>query len=192
MGDSRHACRIAQMSDLRGKPKTQGGMFSEPADEKSFPTVAVTIAAVAVALVVAALVVIGKRDAKPNAPNTLQAMATYASNLEFSHIELSEATSLTGGKSTYIDGHVANHGPATVTGITVQVVFTNDEQMPPQLETVGLPLVYMRDPYIDTRPVGAAPLAAGAEADFRLVFEGIQPNWDQKPPEIRVTRVTTK
>jgi hypothetical protein len=50
----------------------------------------------------------------------------------------------------------------------------------------------MRDPYIDTRPVSAAPLPAGGEADFRLVFEDIRPNWDQKPPEIRVTKVSTR
>jgi hypothetical protein len=175
------------------EPKPEmSGMFSEPTEEKSFPTVAVTIAVVVIAIVVSGLMVMSKRSATPPAPTTLQPLAAYAPNLEMSQIQMSEATSPTGGKSTYIDGHVANHGTATVTGITVQLVFGNEEQMPPQLETEELPLVYMRDPYIDTRPVSAAPLAPGGEADFRLVFEDIRPNWDQKPPEIRVTKVTTR
>jgi hypothetical protein len=175
------------------EPKTEmSGMFSEPTGEKSFPTVAVTIAVVVIAVVVAVMMGLSKRGAKPASPNTLQPLAAYAPNLEMSHVQMSEATSPTGGKSTYIDGHVANHGTATVTGITVQLVFGNDEQMPPQFETEELPLVYMRDPYIDTRPVSAAPLPAGGEADFRLVFEDIRPNWDQKPPEIRVTKVSTR
>jgi hypothetical protein len=183
------ACRIAVMSE----PKMQmSGMFSEPTGEKSFPTAAVTIAVVVIAVAVAVLMVMSRHARVPAAPTTLQPLAAYASKLEMSNIQMSEATSPTGGKSTYIDGRVTNHGAATVTGITVQLVFGNDEQMPAQLETEGLPLVYMRDPYIDTRPVSAAPLAPAAGADFRLVFENIRPNWNQMSPEIRVTKVSIR
>ena len=89
---------------------------------------------------------------------------------------------MSGGKQTYLEGHIANHGSKTVTGITVQVVFANDVHMAPQIETGPLNMIYMREPYMDTRPVSASPLAPGAEADFRLIFDDISGNWNQQLP----------
>jgi hypothetical protein len=109
-----------------------------------------------------------------------------------SGIQMSEASSISGGKSIYIDGHVANRGPATVTGITVQVIFANDAAMPPQLETLPVSLVYMRQPYVDTRPVSAMPLAPGAQADFRLIFDNIEDNWNRQTPAIHIIGVSTR
>ena len=39
----------------------------------------------------------------------------YAASLPLTNLKPSESTSLSGGKSTYIDGHVANNGSRTVT-----------------------------------------------------------------------------
>jgi hypothetical protein len=105
---------------------------------------------------------------------------------------MSESTSLSGGKSTYIDGHIANKGDKTVTGITVQVLFANDTGMPPQIETVPLNLIRTREPYVDTQPISAAPLAPGGEADFRLIFENIQESWNQQTPAMRAVQVSTR
>ena len=166
-------------------------MFAEPAVEKSFPTTAVGIAAAVVVVLAVVFLVLG-RGHSASAPNTLQPLAAYAPNLTLSGVAMSEASNGTGGKLTYIDGHVANHGAATVTGVTVQVVFANDAAMPPQVETLPMTLIRMREPYIDTEPVSAAPLTPGAEGDFRLIFENVSDNWNQQTPEIRVIRTESR
>ncbi len=177
------------MADQSSNPTPS--LFTEPTPERGFPTTAVAIAAAAVTILVIVLVLMGKRSTPPPPPKTVQPLAAYAANLALSGIQMSEASSISGGKSIYIDGHIANHGPATVTGITVQVIFANDEAMPPQLETLPLPLVYMREPYVDTRPVSAMPLAPATQADFRLIFDNIQDNWNRQTPAIRVIGVGT-
>ncbi len=175
--------------------RTGGGrLFAEsPATERSFPTAAVALAAGAVLVVIAALIFAGRRHATvAGAPDTLRPLAAYASNIKLSGLEMSESTSFSGGKSTFLDGHVTNAGTATVTGITVQVLFSSDAGGAPQLETVPVELVRTKKPYLDTEPVSAAPLAPGSGADFRLIFEGIRPEWNQQLPEIHVVDVATR
>lgn len=166
-------------------------MFSEPPrKEGGFPATAVGIASAAVVILVVVLVLLGRRHGSE--PNAVLPVAAYASNLAMSGVEMSESTSLSGGKSTYVDGKIANHGTATVTGITVQVVFKNEQAMPPQLMTEPLTLIRTREPYVDTEPVSAEPLAPGAEKEFRLIFEGVNDNWNQQAPEIRIVGVQTR
>jgi hypothetical protein len=167
-------------------------MFREPGPQRSFPTAAVVVAAIVVVVVIAVLVVMGRRHAPVAASNSPQPAAAYATNLALTNLQMSESESLSGGKSTYLDGHIANHGPATVTGITVQVVFPNDTGQPPQMQTVPLNLVRTRTPYVDTEPVSAAPLGPGGEADFRLIFEDVSDTWNQQTPTVRVTGVETR
>ena len=166
-------------------------LFTPSGSEHSFPVVAVSIAAVAVVLLVGALVLLGRRPPAPP-PNTLQPAAAYAANLPLSNIQMSESTSFSGSKATYVDGHIGNHGTATITGVTVQVVFANDVSLPPQIQTVPLTLIGMRQPYIDTEPVSAAPLTPAAEADFRLILDPINQDWNQQQPLIRVIHVSTR
>ena len=174
------------------EPTQPSGLFAEPPAERAFPTTAVAIASVAVVILVAVLVLLSHRHAAPLAPNTLLPQAPYASNLTISNIQMSEADSQLGGKSTYIDGHIANHGPSTVTGITAQVVFANDEALPPQVETTQFLLISSREPYIDTEMVSMAPIAPNAEADFRLIFENVPANWNTQPPAIHLTAISTR
>ena len=148
------------------------------------------VAGLVVLVVVAVLVVMGRNRAAT--PTTVQPLAAYAASLPLSQLAMSESTSLSGGKSTYIDGHIQNTGGQTVSGITVQVIFRNDEAMPPQIETLPLSLIRTREPYIDTQPVRAAPLKPGDGRDFRLIFESIPANWNMQMPEIRVIQVDTK
>ena len=103
-----------------------------------------------------------------------------------------ESTSISGGKSTFIDGHIRNTGPRTVTGATVQVLFANSEALPPQIETQPLTLIRTREPYVDTQLVGAAPLAPGDGREFRLIFESIGSNWNQQLPAIHIVQVSTR
>jgi hypothetical protein len=168
------------------------GMFAEPPAERAFPTTAVAIASVAILILVVVLILLGHRHASPPEPTSLQPEAAYAGSLTISKIEMSEADSQLGGKSTYIDGHIANHGTATVTGITAQVLFANDEQLPQQLETTQMLLITSREPYIDTGMISSTPIAPGGEADFRLIFESVPDNWNTHPPTIRLTAISTR
>ena len=160
--------------------------------ERSFPTTAVTIAVIAVLVILGLLLIVGRRHGGTVAPGALQPAAAYATQLRLSDIALSESTSFSGGKETFVDGRITNAGPSTVTGVTVQVVFAPDGGGTPQIETVPLMLIRTRQPYVDTQAVSAAPLAPGAAAEFRLTFDDIRPEWNQQAPEIRVTHVTTR
>jgi hypothetical protein len=163
---------------------------SKPPEGGGIPIMAWAVAGVAVLVVVIVLVLAGRHKAAT--PAIIQPLAPYAANLPMSQLAMSESTSLSGGKSTFIDGHIKNTGNQTVTGITVQVIFRNNEAMPPQIETLPLSLIRTREPYIDTQPVAASPLKPGDERDFRLIFESLPANWNMQMPEIRIIQVDTK
>jgi hypothetical protein len=162
-------------------PKNSGG---------GMPVSAWVIAGLVVLAVIVGLIIAGRRGTVPVVG--VQPLAAYAPNLPMSQLEMSESTSLSGGKSTYIDGHVKNTGGETVTGIMVQVLFRNDEGLPPQVETVPLMLIRTREPYVDTQTVSSSPLKPGDEREFRLIFESIPTNWNQQMPDIHVIQVTTR
>ena len=168
------------------------GLFApRPTDGGGVPVMAWVVAGVVVLAVVVVLVFAGRRKTVSSA-NTIQPLAAYAANLPMSQFAMSESTSLSGGKSTFVDGHIHNTGDQTVTGVTVQVIFHNDEAMPPHMETMPLALIRTREPYIDTQSVGTAPLKPGDERDFRLIFESIPDNWNVQMPEVHIVRVNTK
>jgi hypothetical protein len=148
------------------------------------------VAGAVVLVVLGALIFAGRK--KPGDMKGLQPPAAYAASLPLSKLAMSESTSLSGGKSTFIDGIVGNSGSSTVSAVTVQVLFKNEEQMPPQVETVPLMLVRTREPYVDTQMVSASPIKPGEEREFRLIFEAIPANWNMQMPEVRVVRVETK
>jgi hypothetical protein len=170
--------------------KTDAIFASKPPAGGGIPVTAWGAAGLAVLVVVILLVLAGRHKAA--APATIQPPAPYAANLPLSQLVMSESTSLSGGKSTFIDGHIKNTGNQTVTGVTVQVLFHNNEAMPPQIETLPLPLIRTREPYVDTQTVAAAPLKPGDERDFRLIFESLPANWNMQMPEIRIVQVDTK
>jgi hypothetical protein len=163
---------------------------SKPPEGAGIPVMAWTVAGLAVLVVIGVLVMMGRHKAA--VPATVQPLAAYAGNLPLSQLAMSESTSLSGGKSTFVDGHIQNTGSETVTGITVQVLFRNEEAMPPQIETLPLALIRTREPYVDIQPVGAAPLKPGDGRDFRLIFEAIPTNWNGQMPEIRAISVEAK
>lgn len=120
------------------------------------------------------------------------AVDPYAANLTIGQLALSESSNLSGGKVTYLDGHVTNAGNRTVTGITVQVLFRDAAHEVAQNETQALRIIRTRDPYVDVEPLSAAPLKPGDAADFRLVFDTVADQWDGAFPDIRVIHVDSR
>jgi hypothetical protein len=184
------------MSDLHSGPdrnasESGSGLFTPPPAEppqRSF-LMLVAGAAVLVAIVVLVLVLQGHRSGA-GALNAELPLDPYASSLSFTDLAMSQSTSLSGGTSTFIDGRVRNTGSQTLTGVTMQVLFRNDEGLAPQVETLPLSLIRTHEPYVDTEPVSVAPLKPGDEVEFRLIFEKIPTNWNQQLPELRVVRAT--
>jgi uncharacterized protein DUF2393 len=151
------------------------------------------IAAGVVVVIAVAVVLLLEHGRKPAAVTPVSAAPDpYAASLPISGLVMSESGNLAGGKVTYVDGHIANKGNHTVTGITVQVLFRDAAKEVTQNETQPLKLIRTRDPYVDLEPVSAAPLQPGDEHDFRLIFDAVSPDWDGAYPEIRIIGVVSK
>jgi hypothetical protein len=104
--------------------------------------------AAAVVLVVAAVLVFVFEHGKPVGSVTpiSAAQDAYASSLTITNLAMSESASLSGGKVTYLDGHIANKGTRTVTGVAVQVLFRNYAHEVAQNETQPVKFIRMREP----------------------------------------------
>lgn len=151
------------------------------------------IAAVVVVVVATvAVLVLEHGRPKPTVAPISAVPDTYAAELPITGLAMSESSNLAGGKVTYLDGHVANTGDRTVTGITVQILFRTFAHEVAQNETQSMKFIRTREPYVDLEPVSAAPLSLGEQHEFRLIFDKVSPNWDGAYPEIRVLHVDTK
>lgn len=150
--------------------------------------------AAGVVIVVAAIVILmmsRDRGATAVAPVTA-ASDPYAQSLPITAVQMSESGNLAGGKVTYLDGHIANTGDKTVTGITAQVLFRNTAHEVAQNETQAVKFVRTRDPYVDLEAVSARPLKPGQARDFRLIFDSVTPSWDGAYPQVRILKVQTQ
>jgi hypothetical protein len=161
------------------------------AHERNWLPIAIAAGVVLVVLVLL-FVFVGRGKSGTAAVPATTAADPYAASLPIGNLAMSESSNLAGGKVTYVDGHIANKGGSTVTGIAVQVLFRNPAHEIAQNETLPLNLIRMREPYIDVEPVSAAPLKPGDERDFRLIFDSVSPDWDGAYPEIRILHVTTR
>lgn len=161
-----------------------------PAEPRERSWLPLAIAAAVVLVAVTALVLILEHGKPASRVTPISAAPdAYSANLPVTNLAMSESANLAGGKVTYLDGHIANKGTRTVTGITVQVLFRNYAHEVAQNETQPLKLIRMRDPYIDVEPVSASPLKPGSEQDFRLIFDTVSPDWDGAYPDLRVIHV---
>jgi hypothetical protein len=147
-------------------------------------------AAMVIAVMVAAFVITAK--SKPADVPVGAPLDPYAAHLAITNVNMSEATNTVGGKLTYIEGHMANQGSATVTGVSMQVVFKNYAGKVAQNQTIPVSVIGMREPYVDIVPLSKSPLAPGGEHDFRLIFDSVSPDWAGALPELRVVGVQTK
>ena len=178
------------MSESANAPRpTSGELFAPvPPPTRHLPLAAWVVAGLVVLALLVGLAVAGRRH-PPATPNSALPLDPYAASLPITSVVMSESTSLSGGKSTFIDGHIHNSGNKTVTAATIQVFFRNDEGMPPSIEILPISVIRTREPYVDTQPISAAPLKPGDDRDFRLIFESIPGNWNVQLPEIHVVRV---
>jgi hypothetical protein len=163
---------------------------SNTAERNWLPLVIAAAAVVLVGAVVVAVLEHGKRT--PTVAPISAATDPYASHLPISALQMSESANLAGGKVTYLDGHIANQGDKSVTGISVQVLFRNAAQEVAQNETQQLKIIRTRDPYVDVEPVSLAPLKPGDQRDFRLIFDAVTPDWDGAYPQLRILQVQTR
>jgi hypothetical protein len=152
----------------------------------------VVAAALVAGVVVAGLTMSGRSKRIQDTASLSNESDPYALSLPITHLTMSESANLAGGKVTYLDGHIANMGDRTVTGVTVQVVFKDYANKVAQSERMALMLIRMREPYIDTEMVSAAPLQPGAQQDFRLNFDTLTPNWAGAVPEVRILHIDMK
>ncbi len=178
------------MSDRGSELSSPSGLFAKRSPEPSDSSMMVTwaLAGLAALLALGGVLLAGHHKPKA-APNAIQPLDAYAPNLVFADLQMSESSALSAVKVTYIDGHIRNTGGKTVSGATVQVLFGNDEQLPPQVETLAVTLIRTHEPYVDTEPVRADPIKPGQEREFRLIFENIGANWNQQLPQVRVVGV---
>ena len=127
----------------------------------------------------------GRKKPAP-APNTLQPADAYAASLPLSQFAMSESANLSGGKLTYLDGHVQQYRrPDGDRGDGAGGVPERRGDGAAD-RYVPLTLIRMKDPYIDTEPVSAEPLKPGDDREFRLIFEAVPENWNTQMPEVRV------
>jgi Protein of unknown function (DUF2393) len=152
------------------------------------------VVATAVVLVLAVVVVMVLERSKGTVQVTPISAAPdpYATSLAITNVAMSEAANLAGGKVTYLDGHIANIGNRTVTGVTAQVLFRTFAHEVAQNETQPFKFIRTREPYVDLEPVSAAPLKPGDGQDFRLIFDSVSPDWDGAYPEVRLIHVDTR
>jgi hypothetical protein len=151
------------------------------------------IAAAVIILGLGILVVVGGRGKTDSPSGTGMAPPDpYAAKLPVTNLQMSEATSFSGAKVTYIDGQVTNNGDRTLSAITVQVGFQSEVGQFAQRLALPLSLIRTREPYVDTQPVSAAPIEPGQTRDFRLIFDTVPPDWNLQYPEIRIISVHGK
>jgi len=165
-------------------------MPAEPKRERNWLPLAIAAFVVVAVAVIFTLAL--KRDS--NQTTTVTPIRTaadpYAANLPISGLAMSESTNFVGSKITYVDGHMVNKGNRTITGITVQTLFYNFAKEVTQNETQPLKFIRTRQPYIDVEPVSTDPLKPGEERDFRLIFDGVSPDWDGAYPLLRIVHVS--
>src|ERR1700691_3984547 len=176
------------------KPDEEPGFLASQQTREVTSRLPWIIAAAVVIVGLGIWIVVGTR-ANKDLPSTGTGMAAadpYATSLQISGLQMSEADTFSGAKVTYIDGQITNNGNRTLTAITVQVGFHSDVGQYAQRVALPLSLIRTRQPYVDTQPVSASPIEPGQSRDFRLIFDTVPADWNLQYPEIRVISVRSK
>jgi Protein of unknown function (DUF2393) len=179
---------------LSPQPDGEPGFLASHQSREATSWLPWIVAAAVVIVGLGVLIVVGGRGSPDSqAAGTGMAPAdSYAASLAISGLQMSEATSFSGAKVTYIDGQITNSGNRTLAAITVQVGFHSDVGQYAQRVSVPLSLIRTRQPYVDIEPVSAAPIAPGQQRDFRLIFDTVPADWNLQFPEVRVISVHSK
>lgn len=143
-------------------------------------------AAFVLTLVVAA-VLIGRYSSNVG---TAAAPNPYIARLEITSLHMATAENFAGGRVTYIEGTLANHGDRKVTAARIEIVFKDVLGQVAQKDALPVMVVQPNIPYLDYGPLDLAPLAPGQTRDFRLTIEHITTEWDGQVPQAKVVSVS--
>jgi Protein of unknown function (DUF2393) len=177
------------------KPEEDPGFLASHQTRETTSWLPWIIAAAVVIVGLGLLLLLGRHSASDSSTAGGVGMAPadpYAANLIIGGLQMSEATSFSGAKVTYIDGQISNKGNRTLSAITVQVGFHSDTNQFAQRIAFPLTFIRTRQPYVDVEPVSAAPIEPGQSRDFRLIFDSVPAEWNLQYPEIRVISVHVK
>ncbi len=104
----------------------------------------------------------------------------YAPKIAISNLRMSSAENFAKQTIYYMDATVKNNGNRTVTSLDAQAQFRNLDNQVIFKDTAGI---------ITERRL---PLAPGESRDYRVGFEGIPDGWNQRPPDLTITRIELK
>jgi hypothetical protein len=148
-------------------------------EKRGFP--AAFLAGLVVVSVIVIIFLLATRSQKPAQPGqepklpfTADAQ-TYAANIHFNNLELSESDNMLDEKFTYLDGVISNDGSRPIEAMQVLVEFHDPFNQ-----------VILRETHrLVSAP--AAPLGPGKQREFQITFEHLPAEWNQQYPTIRVT-----
>lgn len=105
---------------------------------------------------------------------------TYAPNIQFQSIELSESSNLLNQKFTYVNGIIANDGSRAIEALEIRVEFHDPFNQ-----------VILRETH---RVISESdkPLAPGQQRAFNLTFDGVPVEWNRQNPTIQITGLILK
>lgn len=116
----------------------------------------------------------------------------YAKNVVLGNMQVSQASNFAGDHLIYVDGTIENHGNRSITSMTLQASFPDETGDAPQILQAPVTLIRSRDPYVETQSISVAPLVAGQNKDFRLVFDNVSAMWNHQAPSLQIVDITTR
>jgi hypothetical protein len=151
-----------------------------PNEEKSrFP--AAFVAGLIVISVIVLIFFFATRSSEPTQPNrrpklpfTAEAQS-YASNIHFQNLALSESSNMLNQHFTYLDGVISNGGQRAIKAMEVLVEFHDPFNQ-----------VILRESH-RVIAASAQPLPPGQQRSFEITFEALPAEWNQQYPTIRIT-----
>lgn len=152
------------------------GQFGED-EKRGFPA-AFVVGLIVVALIVAVTYFVTRSSRppqpghEPRLPFSAEAQS-YAGNIHFQNLALSESSNLLNEKFTYLDGVISNDGSRTIQAMEIRVEFHDPFNQ-----------MILRETH---RVISSQPLGPGMKREFELTFEHLPAEWNQQYPTIRVT-----
>lgn len=111
---------------------------------------------------------------EPKLPFTADAQS-YAGNVHFQNLELSESDNMLNEKFTYLDGVISNGGARSIEAMEILVEFHDPFNQ----------MILRETHRVISAP--AVPLGPGKQREFQITFEHLPAEWNQQYPTIRVT-----
>jgi hypothetical protein len=140
------------------------------------PSIYVGIA-IALALAAAYFYLNGKSARAPDSVLTEEGKA-YTRNLKLSDVTMKATDSYVGQRIIEIEGKIANAGDRALESVEIYCVF---------YDAYGQLVLRKRVPIVSQRMGGLKP---GDTKSFRLPFDEISPNWNEKMPQLVIASVT--